>query len=68
MPNQQSMVAPATPAATGTLEREINRVKSGRIYLIPGSEQAAGYRTTGHAKLWKAQVAALLQSAPRLGK
>jgi homoserine O-acetyltransferase/O-succinyltransferase len=43
-------------------------VKNGRIYLISGSQQAAGHRTTGHAKFWKVQVAALLQSAPKLGK
>ena len=56
------------PPETGTLEREIKRVKNGRIYLIPGSEQTAGHGTTGQAKFWKAQVAQLLQSAPRLGK
>jgi homoserine O-acetyltransferase/O-succinyltransferase len=56
------------PPETGTLEREIKRVKNGRIYLIPGSEQTAGHGTTGQAKFWKAQVAELLQTAPRLGK
>jgi hypothetical protein len=36
MLNQQSMADPATAAATGTREREIKRVKNGRIHLTPG--------------------------------
>jgi homoserine O-acetyltransferase len=55
------------PPETGVLEREIKRVKNGRILLIPGSEQTAGHGTTAQAKFWKKELAELLQSAPRRG-
>jgi homoserine O-acetyltransferase len=54
------------PPETGVLEREIRRVKNGRILLIPGSPDTAGHGTTGQAKFWKKELAELLQSAPRL--
>ena len=55
------------PPETGLMKREIRRVKNGRYYLIPASEQTAGHGTTGQAKFWKQQLAELLQRAPRLG-
>ena len=55
------------PPETGLMKREIRRVKNGRYYLIPASEQTAGHGTTGQAKFWKQQLAKLLQRAPRLG-
>ena len=55
------------PPETGLMKREIRRVKNGRYYLIPASEQTAGHGTTGQAKFWKQQLADLLQRAPRLG-
>ncbi|MFZ2649321.1 MAG: alpha/beta fold hydrolase [Burkholderiaceae bacterium] len=54
------------PPELGVLDREIKRVRNGRILLIPGSEQTAGHGTTAQAKFWKKEVAELLQSAPRL--
>jgi homoserine O-acetyltransferase/O-succinyltransferase len=54
------------PPENGVLEREIKRVKNGRILLIPGSELTAGHGTTGQAKFWKKDLGELLQSAPRL--
>lgn len=56
------------PPETGILEREIKRVKNGRHFLIPASEQTAGHGTTGRAKFWKAQLEELLQRAPRTAK
>jgi len=56
------------PPETGVLEREIKRVKNGRIYLIPGSEQTAGHGTTGQAKFWAKELGQLLQAAPRRGQ
>jgi len=53
------------PPETGVLDREIKRVKNGRVYLIPASDQTAGHGTTGQAKFWKQQLAELLQTAPR---
>lgn len=55
------------PPETGILEREIKRVKSGRVLLIPGSPQTAGHGTTAQAKFWKDELVKLLQSAPRSG-
>ena len=49
------------------MERELKRVKDGRLYLIPASEDTRGHGTTGLAKLWKQQLLDLLASAPRRG-
>jgi homoserine O-acetyltransferase len=47
---------------------EIKRVKSGRVLLIPGSDQTAGHGTTAQARFWKQDLAELLQGAPRRAK
>jgi len=54
------------PPETGVLDREIKRVKNGRVLLIPASSETAGHGTTGQAKFYKKELADLLQSAPRL--
>jgi len=54
------------PPETGIMERELKRVKSARLFLIPASEDTRGHQTTGaFAKLWKNQVQELLATAPR---
>ena len=53
------------PPETGVLEREIKRVKNGKVLLIPGSPETAGHGTTASAKWWKKELEALLRSAPR---
>jgi homoserine O-acetyltransferase len=53
------------PPETGVLEREIKRIKNGRVLLIPSSPETAGHGTTGSAKWYKKELAELLQSAPR---
>jgi len=53
------------PPELGILERELKRIKNGRMYLIPGSEETRGHGTTGMARLWKQQVEELLRTAPR---
>ena len=55
------------PPELGVLDREIKRVKNGRVLLIPLSEQTAGHGTTGQAKFWKQQLGELLQTAPHRG-
>ena len=55
------------PPELGLLEREIKRVKNGRVLIIPGSADTFGHGTTGNARFWKKDLEALLQSAPRLG-
>jgi len=52
------------PPETGVMDREIKRVKKGRVYLIPASPQTAGHGTTGQAKFWKDELARILQSTP----
>jgi hypothetical protein len=36
------------PPTLGLLEREITRVKNGRVLLIPGSDQTTGHGTSAH--------------------
>ena len=53
------------PPETGIMDRELKRVKNGRYYVIPGSEQTIGHSTIGLAKFWKQPFAAWLQGVPR---
>jgi homoserine O-acetyltransferase len=55
------------PPETGVTERELKRVKNGRLYLIPASDQTSGHGTVGQAKFYKQQLQELLQTAPRQG-
>jgi homoserine O-acetyltransferase len=43
----------------------LKRVKNGKLYLIPASEDTRGHGTTGMAKFWKQQLQELLQTAPK---
>jgi homoserine O-acetyltransferase/O-succinyltransferase len=56
------------PPELGVLDREIKRVKNGRVLLIPGSEETFGHGTTSRAKFWKKELAELLQSVPHTTK
>jgi homoserine O-acetyltransferase/O-succinyltransferase len=56
------------PPELGLLDRDIKRVKNGRILLIPASDQTAGHGTTSQARFWKQNLAELLLSAPRREK
>ena len=53
------------PPETGIMERELKRVKNGRLYLVPASEDTRGHSTVGIAKFWKQQVQEFLQTAPQ---
>jgi homoserine O-acetyltransferase len=53
------------PPEVGILDREIKRVKNGKVLLIPASADTAGHGTTGSAKWYAKELAALLASAPR---
>jgi len=55
------------PPELGVLDRDIKRVRNGRVLLIPISNQTVGHGTTGQAKFWKQQVGELLQTAPHRG-
>jgi homoserine O-acetyltransferase len=54
------------PIELGILERELQRVKNGRAYIIPASEQTLGHGTTANARFWKQELEAVLKTAPRL--
>jgi homoserine O-acetyltransferase len=53
------------PPETGLMERELKRVKNGKLYLIPPSDDTRGHGTTGMAKFWKQQVQEFLATVPR---
>ncbi|MCX7177176.1 MAG: hypothetical protein NT159_25310, partial [Proteobacteria bacterium] len=52
------------PPELGILDKEIKRVKNGRILLIPGSDQTAGHGTGFQAKYWARELGELMQVAP----
>ncbi len=53
------------PPETGVMDREMKRVKHGRLYLIPASEDTRGHATTGMAKFWQQQLREFLATVPR---
>jgi len=56
------------PPELGVLDREIKRVKNGRVLLIPASDQTAGHGTVLQAKFWQIELGEMLQAAPRSAK
>ena len=54
------------PPEFGVMESAMKRLKNGRYVLLQGGPDTRGHGTTGMAKLWKQQLADLLQQAPRL--
>jgi len=52
------------PPETGITEQAIKRVKNGRLYLIPASEETRGHGTTANAKYYSHELRELLQTAP----
>jgi homoserine O-acetyltransferase/O-succinyltransferase len=53
------------PPETGVTDAALKRVKNGRLFLIPASNETRGHPTTGNAKFYKKQVEELLQTAPQ---
>ena len=53
------------PPETGITERALERVKNGRIYLIPASDETRGHGTVAMARFYAQQLRDLLQAAPR---
>jgi homoserine O-acetyltransferase len=52
------------PPESGLMERAMQRVKNGKLFLIPASDQTSGHSTTGNAKFYTQQLGDLLQTAP----
>jgi homoserine O-acetyltransferase len=53
------------PPETGIMERELKRVKGGRLHLIPASGDTRGHGTTGMAKFYQQQLREFLASVPK---
>jgi len=53
------------PPETGITERAMQRLKNGRLYLIPKSEETRGHGTTASAKFYARQLQEFLQRAPQ---
>jgi homoserine O-acetyltransferase len=47
------------------MEREIKRVKNGKLLVIPTSKDTRGHGTTGNAKLWKQQFQDWFATVPQ---
>jgi homoserine O-acetyltransferase/O-succinyltransferase len=55
------------PPETGIMDRELKRLKNGKLLLIPASDVTLGHGTTGNAKFWSKQLPEFLDAAPRKG-
>jgi homoserine O-acetyltransferase len=44
------------PPELGIMQKELKRIKSAELFLIPASEQTLGHSTTGQAKWWKEKL------------
>jgi homoserine O-acetyltransferase/O-succinyltransferase len=60
-----SMDDERNPSETGISEREVKRVKNGKLYMIPASDDTRGHGTTANAKFYKQKLQELLEKAPR---
>ena len=54
------------PPELGIMDREMARVRGGKLMMIPASADTRGHGTTALAKFYKAALADLLTTAPRL--
>jgi homoserine O-acetyltransferase/O-succinyltransferase len=55
------------PPETGITEATMKRVRNGKLFLIPASEQTSGHATTGNASFYKQALREFLESAPQKG-
>ena len=55
------------PPETGIMEREIKRVKNGKLYLIPASTQTRGHGTTGDGEILQAAAPGIAQDRAATG-
>jgi homoserine O-acetyltransferase/O-succinyltransferase len=53
------------PPETGVTDAALQRVKNGRLFLIPASTATRGHSTTGNAAFYQQQLRELLQTAPQ---
>jgi homoserine O-acetyltransferase/O-succinyltransferase len=55
------------PPETEITAAAMKRVKNGKLFLIPASEQTSGHATTGNASFYKQALREFLESAPQKG-
>lgn len=53
------------PSESGIVQRELKRVKSAQLYLIPASSRTSGHSTTANAWFYKDALQEFLQGIPR---
>jgi homoserine O-acetyltransferase/O-succinyltransferase len=53
------------PPETGVTDAALQRIRGGKLYLIPASTGTRGHLTTGNARFYQQQLRELLQSAPQ---
>jgi homoserine O-acetyltransferase/O-succinyltransferase len=53
------------PPESGLEQAALKRVKNGKLYLIPASDETRGHLTTGMAKFYAQQLQDLLSTAPQ---
>ncbi|BCQ29023.1 alpha/beta fold hydrolase (plasmid) [Caballeronia sp. NK8] len=53
------------PPETGLMERAMQLVRNGRLFLIAASEDTCGHGTNGLARFYKRELHELLRTAPR---
>ncbi len=53
------------PPELDVMEREIARIKGGKLLVVPGTSDTRGHGTTFSSKHWAAQLKALLDTAPK---
>jgi homoserine O-acetyltransferase/O-succinyltransferase len=53
------------PPETGVTEAAMKRIKNGRQFLIPASEETRGHATVGMARFYTKELREFLQAAPR---
>jgi homoserine O-acetyltransferase len=53
------------PPELGLMDREMARVRNGKLLMIPASPDTRGHGTTGFARFYQQALADLLKSAPR---
>jgi homoserine O-acetyltransferase/O-succinyltransferase len=53
------------PPESGLEQAALKRVKNGKLYLIPASDETRGHLTTGMAKFYAQELQELLRTAPQ---
>jgi homoserine O-acetyltransferase len=53
------------PPELGVLDREIRRVRNGKVLLIPASDQTTGHATTGNASFYADELARVLRETKK---